>query len=128
MPDVGKRGVLVRVEDVEPFCPAKHHETRSWSMLTRGHPPFADSVEISVAEIDPDGSIDEHVHPSSDHAYLVAEGRATAIVGGEQFVLRKGDCLYIPRGMMHELKVDGPESFAFVVFWTPARSVEASIL
>lgn len=122
------QAVLVRMEDVLPFCPAKHHATRSWPVLTRGLPPFAGSLEVSVAEIDPGGWIDEHVHVTSDHGYLVTGGEATAIIDGEKFYLCPGSCLFIPRGICHELKtVEGPDTFTFVVFWTPARSADIAM-
>lgn len=122
------RAALVRVEDVHPFCPAKHYETRSWPLLTRGLPPFADSVEVSVAEVDPGGWIDEHAHANSDHGYVVTGGEATAIVDGEEFLLRTGSCLFIPRGAKHQMKkIEGPNPFAFVVFWSPSRSAAVAM-
>ena len=105
------KAVLVRVEDVLPFCPAKHHATRSWPVLTRGLPPFAGSLEVSVAEIDPGGWIDEHVHVTSDHGYLVTGGEATAMVDGEKFFLLPWKLPVYPPGHLPRVEDGGRTRF-----------------
>lgn len=124
MVNVEKRSSrVIRVEDEQPFCPVNHHETRSWQLLTKGEPPYLESLELSIAEIEPDGWIDDHVH-ESDHIYLITAGEALAVVDGEEFRLSCGACLYIPKGAPHEMRVVGDDVLRFAVMWTPARAVE----
>ena len=114
---------VIRVGDVRPFCHVNHHETRSWQLLTKGKPPYLDSLELSIAEIEPDGWIDNHAH-EADHIYVITGGEALAVVDSEEFRLSCGDCLYIPKGAPHEMRVVGDAVLRFVVMWTPARAVE----
>lgn len=118
------RVALTRTRDVTPVCPPFHHDTESWPLVARGQSPLAESFELSVAEVQPTGRIDEHVHPDADHAYLVLAGCATAVVDGESFSLSEGTCLFIGRGAAHAMRVEGDSPVRFAVLWAPARSVE----
>ena len=46
-----------------------------------------------------------HHHLHADEVILMLQGKAVEVVGDEQVELKKGDCLFIPRGVVHSHKV-----------------------
>jgi quercetin dioxygenase-like cupin family protein len=44
-----------------------------------------------------------HFHPAQDERFEVLEGELTALVDGEERVLRAGDTLDVPRGAVHKM-------------------------
>jgi mannose-6-phosphate isomerase-like protein (cupin superfamily) len=46
-----------------------------------------------------------HHHLHADEVILMLQGRAIEVVGDEQVELKKGDCLFIPRGVVHSHRV-----------------------
>jgi mannose-6-phosphate isomerase-like protein (cupin superfamily) len=46
-----------------------------------------------------------HHHLHADEVILMLHGKAIEVVGDERVELKKGDCLFIPRGVVHSHKV-----------------------
>jgi mannose-6-phosphate isomerase-like protein (cupin superfamily) len=46
-----------------------------------------------------------HHHLYADEVILMLHGKAIEVVGDERVELKKGDCLFIPRGVVHSHKV-----------------------
>src|SRR5689334_18356701 len=65
----------------------------------------ADRGEVAgILLVEPDGSIEPHVHESGDHHMYVIEGRCW--FGGD--LLLEGAYVRVPAGMTHSLQGGGP--------------------
>jgi mannose-6-phosphate isomerase-like protein (cupin superfamily) len=53
----------------------------------------------------------------------VLSGRAMAKVGDDDFLVEQGDALYVPKGMVHNFRIQGGEVFRIAVVFAPARDI-----
>lgn len=85
----------------------------------------ADRLEVEV-RYDPGGSRPPaHYHPAQDERFEVLEGELEARIEGDQRVLRAGDMLEIPRGVVHEMWNSGAEPARAIWQTTPGgRTLE----
>ena len=67
---------------------------------------------------------DEHYHSGYHEVYFVLSGHGEISLDGEVFELRPGAAVTIPSGVVHALKASPGEVLQFVIFGTPAMSVE----
>lgn len=102
--------------------PPKHEKTRGWPLVNPKSCPGA-QLELHVTEIMPDGAALDDVHENEDHVFYVLNGRATARVGDEDFAVKPGDALYVPRGTVHNFRIEGGEVFRIAVVFAPARDI-----
>ena len=56
-----------------------------------------------------------HHHPDRPEAFYVLEGTAIANLGDETIVARPGTAIYVPAGLGHGLRQQGPARF--VALW-----------
>jgi len=52
-------------------------------------------------------STDAHYHPKSEEIYYILEGTATMVLGDQSFLVRPGDAIAIPPGIVHWLDNTG---------------------
>jgi quercetin dioxygenase-like cupin family protein len=64
-------------------------------------------TSVSLLEIDPGTTIDEHVHAIQSDSILILEGRGEAYVNGEWKEVGVGDYVMVPPGIRHALKNTG---------------------
>jgi mannose-6-phosphate isomerase-like protein (cupin superfamily) len=63
-----------------------------------------------------------HVHARYDLTVVVAEGRGTLWLAGEELPMREGDAAFIPRGTRHYFVNEGSRPAAAIVVFSPAFS------
>jgi len=63
--------------------------------------------------------VSRHVHTREDETYYVLSGELEAVVGGEVFVLRAGDCLMAPRDIPHRLRNPGNVENHYLLIFSP---------
>ena len=62
----------------------------------------------------------EHTHPDAEQAVVVTSGRLSFTIAGEEKVLRTGDVVVVPRGVLHAGRsIEGEATFIEV--FAPAR-------
>jgi len=59
------------------------------------------------------------VHTREHETYYVLSGELEAVVGGEVFVLRAGDCLMAPRDIPHRLRNPGNVENHYLLIFSP---------
>ena len=64
------------------------------------------------------GVNEKHYHGRMHEVYLVAQGRSTAIVDGEEIELRAGEILVVEPGEIHTF-IDSTEDYLHFVIQTP---------
>ena len=60
-----------------------------------------------------------HVHHSTDETFLIESGQGEINRGGEVLRVRKGDVIYLPKGIPHAPKVTGNDETVVVVVCVP---------
>lgn len=65
-----------------------------------------------------------HYHRSYDEVYYVLSGRGSIEIEGVSHPLRPGAVVVIPRGLRHSLEAADGDELEFVIFGTPAISVD----
>jgi quercetin dioxygenase-like cupin family protein len=60
-----------------------------------------------------------HTHTHEDEAYVLLDGDVTWHVGAAVHHVAPGQFVYLPRGLQHEFRINGPEAH-FLVLVTPA--------
>jgi mannose-6-phosphate isomerase-like protein (cupin superfamily) len=73
-------------------------------------------LEASLA---PGMEVPRHVHTREDEMYHVLSGELEAVVGGESFTLRAGDCLMAPRNIPHRLRNPGKVENHYLLMFSP---------
>lgn len=60
-----------------------------------------------------------HLHRTTDETFLIESGEVEINIGGELLRGRKGDTIYLPKGIPHALKVVGNDNLTVVVVCVP---------
>ncbi len=119
------RGKVCHVKSVDyTQNPPKHEVTRGWPLVNPKSCPGA-QLEFHITEIQPEGGALDDVHEAEDHVFYVLSGRAKAKVGEDDFDVEPGDALYVPKGTVHNFRVQGGEVFRIAVVFAPARGIWA---
>lgn len=56
-----------------------------------------------------------HVHRTQDETFFVVAGELRLEVGGDEVLLRAGDCVCAPRGVPHGYRVESPDGARWLV-------------
>jgi mannose-6-phosphate isomerase-like protein (cupin superfamily) len=102
--------------------PPQHEVTRGWPLVNPKTCPGA-QLEFHITEIQPEGGALDDVHENEDHVFYVLSGRAMAKVGDDDFLVEPGDALYVPKGTVHNFRVQGGEVFRIAVVFAPPRPI-----
>jgi quercetin dioxygenase-like cupin family protein len=98
------------VKDV-PANVVKNGEMTSmqWLISAEEGPHFA----MRRFVMEPGGEIPEHTN-TVEHEQYVLQGHAKIGIGGNEFEVRAGDAIFIPKGAPHWYKNTGEENFEFL--------------
>lgn len=61
-----------------------------------------------------------HVHADDDETIYVIEGQLTAILDGEARTLSPGECIFLKRGIPHQLMNPGNQPVRYILIGTPS--------
>ncbi len=78
-----------------------------------------DRADAHVTTFAPGASMQEEVHPHSDHVFYLLSGRLEVRSGGEVQVLAAGDAVHIPAGEPHRVSNPGPDAGVFFAVTVP---------
>lgn len=74
-------------------------------------------AEVSVP---PGGGPPPHIHRREEETFYLQQGTLTIQVGDKTLHASPGDCVYLPRGIMHCFKNTGTVDAKFIAVITPA--------
>lgn len=75
---------------------------------------------LAEATVPPRTSTDAHYHPVSEEIYYILEGTATMVLGDRSFLVRPGDAIAIPPGIVHWLDNTGLVPLRLLCCCSPA--------
>ena len=70
--------------------------------------------------VPPGGGPPPHVHDREDETFYLLQGALTAQVGEQTVYASQGDCLFLPRGIVHSFRNTGTGNLRMLVTATPA--------
>ena len=65
-----------------------------------------------------------HLHTGYDEVYYVLGGSGRVTLGEETVAVRPGAVVVVPAGLAHSVEADGDEPLEFIIFGTPACSID----
>ncbi len=106
-----KKKVIVTSADKIPLNPVQAGSGTSMQVLIgpRDAPNFAMRRFI----MKPGGGMPNHIN-SVEHEQYILRGKAKVGIGDTVHVVKKGDVVFIPKGMPHWYKAEGDEPFEFI--------------
>ncbi len=102
--------------ELERVPPGRTHH---W--YTRPNTAQSDSLVFVRAQLAPGAAHAFHNHPEMDEIIYVLSGEAEQWYEREQRVLRSGDVIYIPRGVVHGTYNSSGGELDFLAILTPAK-------
>ncbi len=75
---------------------------------------------LTVLEGDPDLTIPEHRHEDAAEVLFVEEGEGVMRIGEREVAVRPGLALYVPPGVLHDLRADGSRPLRAIQVHTPS--------
>ena len=80
-----------------------HMELR-W-LLSEHNAPVSQKITVGHTRKRAGGEHRLHHHTNADEVILMLQGKAIERVGDKDVEIKKGDCLFIPRGVVHSHRV-----------------------
>ena len=65
-----------------------------------------------------------HYHADYDEVYYLLSGRGSITIAKKDYELRPGAVVVIPRGLAHSLEAEEGDTLEFIIFGTPAMSID----
>ena len=63
----------------------------------------ANHLQLVLMSLQPGEEIGMESHPATDQFFRVEEGKGKAVINGNDYLLRTGDCVLIPQGSEHNI-------------------------
>ena len=110
-----KTALVHHRDQAQPIdCPFGHVQR----IVTGGQGGVANVHVVSVSRGTP------HIHQGYDETYYVLSGTGTITLGLQTHSLRPGSVAVIPADVPHSLEASPGEVLEFVIFGTPAMSID----
>lgn len=111
-----KKQAIVRYQDETRPLACPHGKTVR--IVTGGEGGVANVHVVTVAK----GEV--HLHKGYSEVYYVLSGRGQIMLEEKKYLLKPGAVVVIPAGVSHSLAADEGDTLEFVIFGTPAMSVD----
>jgi quercetin dioxygenase-like cupin family protein len=100
-------------------CTVYHLPGRDWYYLLGPLNSSARNLSFGLAEF-PGGTVAApHVHQGEEEIIYILSGVGAAIAGEEETPLAPGVAVFIPPGLAHQIRADGPEPLRLVTLFSP---------
>ena len=109
---------VLRPEDVPAYSPANHSGTKNHRLVSPGV-NGAQFMEIIYGDIERHSGSVAHAHPDLEQATYVIDGEATVEVDGVTHNVSKGDLLFFPAKVFHDIKVKSERIKLLVIYAPP---------
>ena len=65
------------------------------------------------------GYVQEHVHDDAEHVYYFSRGQGVARCGDQTERVGAGSVMFVPAGVTHSVRSEGPDDLEFVIVTSP---------
>lgn len=81
-------------------------------------------AEVNIAS---EGSSTAHLHPDSEESYIFTQGIGRLVINGENRIVKTGDVVKIPMGIVHQIFNNQAEDLKFYCVCAPAWHPECFV-
>jgi quercetin dioxygenase-like cupin family protein len=100
-------------------CTVHHLPGRDWYYLLGPMNSGAKNLTFGLAEF-PGGTLAApHVHGAEEEIIFILSGVGATIAGEQEIRLEPGVAVFIPPGLTHQIRADGPEPLRLVTLFSP---------
>jgi putative monooxygenase len=100
-------------------CTVYHLPGRDWFYLLGPMNSSAKNLTFGLAEF-PGGTLAEpHVHQGEEEIIYILSGAGATIAGEQEIALAPGVAVFIPPGLTHQIRADGPQPLRLVTLFSP---------
>ena len=96
---------------------------RTRSFIGKGLPIEAENFCMGMVELEPHGGQVPWHNQDQEEVYLVLEGTCEMCLGEERQTLSRGQCVFIPPGVFHQLTNIGDTPAKMLYCYSPAGDV-----
>lgn len=88
----------------------------------------SEDLIVTQVDIPPGGGHPFHVHPGMDEVIYILDGQAEQWIEKRKKILKPGEAVYIPKGVVHATYNDGDGILRFLAILGPAEDLEGSMV
>ena len=100
-------------------CTVYHLPGRDWFYLLGPQNSQAKNLVFGLAEF-PGGTLAEtHTHQTEEEIIYILSGEGAIIAGEKETRLEPGVAVFIPPGLLHQIRADGEEPLKLVTLFSP---------
>ena len=118
---------VLRPEDVPAYSPANHSGTKNYRLVSPGV-NGARYMEIIYGDIERHAGAVAHAHPDMEQATYVIDGEATVEVDGVKHKVSRGDLLFFPAKIFHDIQVITDRIKLLVIYSPPYGEDPAKLI
>jgi mannose-6-phosphate isomerase-like protein (cupin superfamily) len=88
----------------------------------------ASHSQLVLMCLKPKEEIGMEVHEGNDQFFRFEKGEGKVIIGGEEFIVKDGDCTIVPAGQMHNIvNISETEELKLYTIYSPAHHPDGTI-
>ena len=115
----GRTAVLRNIAEVMWVNPPGHAPGAISKMLVRPETAGSKLIDFRVSTYQPMAFVEPHLHKIQEQIYHVVSGEGLIELDGERSVMRAGDYVFIPPGVVHAMYNTGTADLTFFVVTSP---------
>jgi mannose-6-phosphate isomerase-like protein (cupin superfamily) len=88
----------------------------------------ASHSQLVLMCLKPKEEIGMEVHEGNDQFFRFEKGEGKVIIGGEEFIVKDGDCTIVPAGQMHNIvNISETEELKLYTIYSPAHHPDGTV-
>jgi mannose-6-phosphate isomerase-like protein (cupin superfamily) len=92
--------IVSNLKSLEETLPPLHHDMVSNEIFTKDQ---AIHARVAISILGPGGGAEMHVHPGSEHYFLMLEGKLKVKTDKEEVIVGPGECVLVEDGEPHQV-------------------------
>ena len=92
--------LVSQLNSLKETLPPLHHDMVSNEIFTKEQALHA---RVAISILGPGGGADPHVHPGSEHYYLMLEGKLKVRTENGEVIVGPGECVLVEDGEIHQV-------------------------
>lgn len=100
-------------------CTVYHLPGRDWFYLLGPQNSQAENLVFGLAEFPAGTLAAAHAHQTQEEIIYILSGEGAMIAGEKETRLEPGVAVFIPPGLLHQIRVDGGETLKLVTVFSP---------
>lgn len=100
-------------------CPIYHLPGRDWYYLLGPQNSGARNLVFGLAEFPAGTLAAAHVHAAEEEIIYILAGGGAILAGEQEIALEPGVAVFIPPGLTHQIRAEGPDPLKLVTLFSP---------